>query len=87
MQKLFKYTLQISDQRIDHALSKTSPANLRGKHEPHNKTRTSTIEHIRDFIKKIPAYQSLTEKDSSQTVFVAFFKLKGNVPFVFAVLQ
>lgn len=52
------HTLRISDQRIAHSLSKTFPADLRGKHEPHNKTRTSTIEHIRDFIKKFPAYQS-----------------------------
>uniref|UniRef100_A0A6P7GQ38 Uncharacterized protein LOC114345401 n=1 Tax=Diabrotica virgifera virgifera TaxID=50390 RepID=A0A6P7GQ38_DIAVI len=55
---VFKHTLRLSDQRIAYAIAKGSPEDQRGKHIPHNKTKTESLELIRNFIQNFPAYQS-----------------------------
>ncbi|XP_050497716.1 uncharacterized protein LOC126878867 [Diabrotica virgifera virgifera] len=76
---VFKHTLRISDQRISHAILKTTPDDMRGKHEPHNKTKISTREHIKIFLKKFPVYQSHYSRKKSPHRFYLSPSLNINI--------
>ncbi|KAI4468311.1 exosome complex component [Holotrichia oblita] len=58
----FLQTFQISNDRLERALKRgriSCPGeDLRGKHEPVNKTSEEKMQHVNDHINNVPSYQS-----------------------------